>query len=75
MEEQRQIQPLFDDILVVIVPHDFRVPVIESYDGTGDPNEHLAAFDLQMIISNGSDAQKDDFGMVHRFTNEVYPEF
>lgn len=57
-EERRQIQPFSEDILAVTVPHDFRVPVMESYDGTGDPNEHLAAFDLQMIISNGSDAQK-----------------
>lgn len=57
-EERRQIQPFSDDILAVIVPHDFREPVMESYDGTGDPNEHLTTFDLQMIISNGSDAQK-----------------
>lgn len=56
--EPQQIQPFSKEILATSVPHDFKVPIIKAYDGIGDPYEHLAAFDLQMIISGGNDAIK-----------------
>lgn len=41
-----------------MVPHNFRVPVLNAYDGSQDPDEHLAAFELQMHMSGENDAIK-----------------
>lgn len=58
IEECKEIQHYSSEILVMVVPLDFRVLVLEAYDGSQDPNEHLAAFELQMQMSGGNDAIK-----------------
>lgn len=52
----RGFVPFTNEIQRVPVPHNFREPVIDSYDGSKDPQAHMAAFETQMSISGGDDA-------------------
>ncbi|KAL2226893.1 UNVERIFIED_CONTAM: Retrovirus-related Pol polyprotein from transposon [Sesamum indicum] len=42
--------PFCNDILVQVVELGFRVPDLPRYDGTKDPYEHVAAFDMVMNL-------------------------
>ncbi|KAL2253131.1 UNVERIFIED_CONTAM: Retrovirus-related Pol polyprotein from transposon opus [Sesamum indicum] len=42
--------PFCNDILVQVVEPGFRVPDLPRYDGTKDPYEHVAAFDMVMNL-------------------------
>ncbi|KAL2246024.1 UNVERIFIED_CONTAM: hypothetical protein Sindi_2870600 [Sesamum indicum] len=42
--------PFSNDILVQVVEPGFRVPDLQRYDGTKDPYEHIAAFDMVMNL-------------------------
>lgn len=39
----------------VILPH-FRMPQLESYDGTFDPLDHLSSYKVHIMIQGASDA-------------------
>lgn len=52
----RAFQPFTAAIEAVVVPHRFREPSIGTYDGTGDPQIHVDAFQTQMKINGGNDA-------------------
>ncbi|GAU42011.1 hypothetical protein TSUD_236780 [Trifolium subterraneum] len=49
-------QPFSEEIQAVAVPHHFREPTIDSYDGSGDPQSHVSTFQTQMFISGADDA-------------------
>ncbi|KAL2250130.1 UNVERIFIED_CONTAM: hypothetical protein Sindi_2486700 [Sesamum indicum] len=42
--------PFNNDILVQVVEPGFRVPDLQRYDGTKDPYEHIAAFEMVMNL-------------------------
>ncbi|XP_011075625.1 uncharacterized protein LOC105160057 [Sesamum indicum] len=47
---QHRNSPFCNQILTEIVPPHFRMPDLPKYDGTKDPLEHLAAFDMVMNL-------------------------
>ncbi|GKV22033.1 hypothetical protein SLEP1_g31937 [Rubroshorea leprosula] len=48
--------PLNTNIILEPYPADFRIPQLETYDGTKDPDDHLHAFYSCMQAQNASDA-------------------
>jgi len=42
-------QPFSAEIQVVEIPHYFREPIIDSYDGISDPHNYVSIFQTQMI--------------------------
>ncbi|GKV03520.1 hypothetical protein SLEP1_g15809 [Rubroshorea leprosula] len=48
--------PLNTSIIVEPYPAGFRIPQLETYDGTKDPDDHLHAFYFCMQVQNASDA-------------------
>ncbi|GKV05603.1 hypothetical protein SLEP1_g17595 [Rubroshorea leprosula] len=48
--------PLNTNITLEPYPADFKIPQLETYDGTKDPNDHLHAFYSCMQAQNASDA-------------------
>lgn len=46
-------QPFSEEIQTVVVPQHFREPVIMAYNSSGDPKDHVTAFETQMFISSG----------------------
>ncbi|GKV35459.1 hypothetical protein SLEP1_g43722 [Rubroshorea leprosula] len=48
--------PLNTNIILEPYPAGFRIPQLETYDGTKDPNDHLHAFYSCMQAHNASDA-------------------
>ncbi|XP_068475293.1 uncharacterized protein [Phaseolus vulgaris] len=56
MHPQDEPQPFTQNIIDEQVPPSFMVPKITPFSGTGDPELHLMAFRVQMLISGGSDA-------------------
>ncbi|KAL2238352.1 UNVERIFIED_CONTAM: Transposon Ty3-G Gag-Pol polyprotein [Sesamum indicum] len=47
---QHRNSPFCNQILIETVPPNFRMPDFTKYDGTRDPLEHLAAFDMVMNL-------------------------
>ncbi|KAL2248305.1 UNVERIFIED_CONTAM: Transposon Ty3-G Gag-Pol polyprotein [Sesamum indicum] len=47
---QHRNSPFCNQILTETVPPNFRMPDLTKYDGTKDPLEHLAAFDMVMNL-------------------------
>ncbi|XP_020207472.1 uncharacterized protein LOC109792467 [Cajanus cajan] len=54
MEVPRDFRPFSEAIEAETIPRDHRVPQVEPFDGTQDPNQHLMDFRAQMLICEGS---------------------
>lgn len=52
----RSFQPFSEAIHEIAIPRRFREPTIGTYDGIGDPQIHVDAFQTQMMISGDNDA-------------------
>ncbi|RRT32100.1 hypothetical protein B296_00048198 [Ensete ventricosum] len=55
-ESSKGGSPFTPEIQGKSLPATFRLPTLESYDGSGDPTEHTAAFCTQMALYDMSDA-------------------
>ncbi|KAL2249877.1 UNVERIFIED_CONTAM: Retrovirus-related Pol polyprotein from transposon [Sesamum indicum] len=53
--------PFNNDILVQMVEPGFRVPDLPRYDGTKDPYEHVAAFDMVMNLRGRDERNEKDY--------------
>ncbi|RRT67062.1 hypothetical protein B296_00030772 [Ensete ventricosum] len=54
-ESSRHKSPFAPEIRDKPILANFRLPVLESYDGSSDPTEHVAAFRVQMALYDSSD--------------------
>ncbi|RZS03070.1 hypothetical protein BHM03_00033187 [Ensete ventricosum] len=55
-ESSKGGSPFVPKILDKPVPTNFRLPSLESYDGSSDPSEQIAAFRAQMVLYDTSDS-------------------
>ncbi|RWW75264.1 hypothetical protein BHE74_00016721 [Ensete ventricosum] len=55
-ENLKHKSPFAPEIWDKLVPANFRLLVLESYDGSSDPTEHVAAFRAQMTLYDSFDA-------------------
>ncbi|XP_011079220.1 uncharacterized protein LOC105162804 [Sesamum indicum] len=55
---QNRISPFTNRILLEVVDSSFRFPDLPKYDGSKDPREHVAAFDLVMNLYGQTDPIK-----------------
>ncbi|KAL2223697.1 UNVERIFIED_CONTAM: hypothetical protein Sindi_2946500, partial [Sesamum indicum] len=55
---QNRSSPFTNWILLEVVDSSFRFPNLSKYDGTKDPREHVAAFDLVMNLYGPTDPIK-----------------
>ncbi|KAL0448337.1 UNVERIFIED_CONTAM: hypothetical protein Slati_1390100 [Sesamum latifolium] len=53
---QNRNSPFANKILAEVVDHNFRFPDLPKYDGTKDPQEHVAAFELVMNLYEQTDS-------------------
>ncbi|XP_057457393.1 uncharacterized protein LOC130748205 [Lotus japonicus] len=53
-----EFQPFSEAIAVVEIPESLRTLVLDSYDGTTDPREHLAIFNTKMLINGATEQLK-----------------
>ncbi|RRT56216.1 hypothetical protein B296_00044367, partial [Ensete ventricosum] len=55
-ESSKGGSPFTPEIQSKSLPATFRLPALESYDGSGDPTEHIAIFRAQMALYDTSEA-------------------
>ncbi|RWW36996.1 hypothetical protein BHE74_00057942 [Ensete ventricosum] len=55
-ESSKGGSPFIPEIQDKPVPTNFQLPVLESYDGSSDPSEHIMAFQAQMALYDTSDS-------------------
>ncbi|RRT73441.1 hypothetical protein B296_00022711 [Ensete ventricosum] len=55
-ENLKHKSPFAPEIQDKPVPTNFGLSILESYDGSSDPTEHVAAFRAQMTLYDSSDA-------------------
>ncbi|RZR81717.1 hypothetical protein BHM03_00008011 [Ensete ventricosum] len=48
--------PFILEVQDKLIPKHFRLPMLEAYDSSSDPMEHIAAFRAQMALYGNSDA-------------------
>jgi len=51
-------QPLTAEIWNVLVPEDFKLPSLSSFDGKDDPVEHITSFNTRMAANGAPDSLK-----------------
>lgn len=55
---RRRDHPFIDEVMSEQVHHNFRFPKMRHYDGTSDPQEHLTAFNVKVMVSHISSRVK-----------------
>ncbi|RRT62848.1 hypothetical protein B296_00022022 [Ensete ventricosum] len=55
-ESSKSGSPFTPEIQAKPFPATFKIPVVEPYDGNGNPTEHIVAFRAQMALYDTSDA-------------------
>ncbi|RWW82724.1 hypothetical protein BHE74_00008795 [Ensete ventricosum] len=55
-ESSKRGSPFAPEVQDKPIPTNFRLPALESYDGSSDPTEHVVAFRAQMALYDSSDA-------------------
>ena len=48
--------PFIHGIMATQIPSKFKIPTLDSYDGTGDPVAHVSMFRTKMMLQNVNDA-------------------